>query len=83
VLSQGVLIKGGSHLEALGRVRFVSFDKSGTLTEGSFRVMHMEALNGFVLQDVLTLAGSLEQAVAHPLAPAIVGAAASAGCLKR
>jgi heavy metal translocating P-type ATPase len=76
---QGVLIKGGMHLENLGRIRVVAFDKTGTLTQGAPEVTTVKPLNGVDRRDVLGLAASLEQRSEHPLAQAIVGHARQQG----
>ena len=68
----GILIKGGSALEALARVHTVMFDKTGTLTVGGARLIAVEAAPGESADEVLRLAGSLEQASHHVVAAAIV-----------
>jgi heavy metal translocating P-type ATPase len=71
----GILIKGGSALEALARVHTVMFDKTGTLTVGGARLIAVEAAPGQSADEVLRLAGSLEQASHHIVAAAMVEAA--------
>ena len=71
----GVLIKGGVHLENLGRLNAIAFDKTGTLTKGKFQVTDVIPFNGSQPDDVLRLAGAVEQQSSHPLALAIVKAA--------
>src|SRR5262249_30324366 len=58
---QGVLIKGGAHLERTSRVRCVAFDKTGTLTRGTPEVVDIVALNGAGPASVLELASAVEQ----------------------
>ena len=58
----GILIKGGGSLEALARTRTAMFDKTGTLTVGGARLIAIEAAPGEKQDEVLRLAGSLEQA---------------------
>ena len=67
----GVLIKGGIHLENLGKIRAVAFDKTGTLTNGKPIVTDILAKNGDET-DLIRLAYSLERLSEHPLARAIV-----------
>ena len=68
----GVLVKGGVHLENLGRVRVVAFDKTGTLTEGRPQLTDVVPAPGRTREEVLALAASVEQRSEHPLGKAIV-----------
>jgi len=70
----GVLIKGGDALQRAAEVDTVVLDKTGTVTEGRPRVVHVDVGN-----DALGLLGSLEQLSEHPLGETIVGAARSRG----
>lgn len=82
---RGVLIKGGAHLEALGRLRALAFDKTGTLTHGKPVVTALRASDcpdGAPCpqcDDVLALAAAVERRSAHPLARAVVDAAQARG----
>ena len=67
----GVLIKGGIHLENLGKIKAIAFDKTGTLTKGKPVVTDVVPLNGDESK-VLALAYSVERFSEHPLAQAIV-----------
>ncbi|UQX03407.1 cation-translocating P-type ATPase [Streptomyces sp. RerS4] len=70
---RGTLIKGGTHLEGVGRVTAVVFDKTGTLTFGKPLVTSVVALSErFGADEVLSLAASGELHARHPLAQAIV-----------
>jgi Cd2+/Zn2+-exporting ATPase len=75
----GVLIKGGAQLEAAGTIDTVLFDKTGTLTEGRPVVTEIVSLNGVVEDEVLRLAAAVDRHSEHPVARAIVQAAARRG----
>ncbi len=75
----GILIKGGRPFEALARTHTVMFDKTGTLTVGGARLVAVETAPGETAEDVLRMAGSLEQASHHVVAAAIVEAALGKG----
>ncbi len=68
----GVLIKGGNHLEAMGAVEAVAVDKTGTLTTGELTVTDVIGLNDNSEEDVLRCARGLESRSEHPLGEAIV-----------
>lgn len=68
----GVLIKGGMHLESLGIVRAIAFDKTGTVTQGRPDVTDIVAADGFTPREVLEIALALDQHSSHPLALAVV-----------
>ncbi len=72
----GVLVKNAVALERMERIDTLVVDKTGTLTEGKPKLTSVLAYPGFAEDEVLRLAASLERASEHPLAAAIVGAAA-------
>jgi Cu+-exporting ATPase len=75
----GVLIKNAEALERMEKVDTLVIDKTGTLTEGKPRVVAVKPAPGFDEAELLRLTASLERGSEHPLAAAIVGAAAERG----
>ncbi|MDN3568853.1 heavy metal translocating P-type ATPase [Paeniroseomonas aquatica] len=76
---RGLLIKGGAALEEMGTARTVAFDKTGTLTVGRPRVTDVLAAPNVAEDDLLAMAGGVEQGSSHPLAKAVVAAAEQRG----
>jgi P-type Cu+ transporter len=72
----GVLIKNAEALERMEKVDTLVVDKTGTLTEGKPKVVKVVPAAGFDEEQVLQLAASVERDSEHPLATAIVVAAA-------
>lgn len=68
----GVLIKGGSFLEALGKIRVLAVDKTGTLTEGRPRVVKVVPWGISSEEKILEVAAAIESQSTHPLAKAIM-----------
>jgi Cu+-exporting ATPase len=75
----GVLIKNAEALERFEKVDTLVLDKTGTLTEGRPSVTTIRAVEGFDDVELLRLSASLERGSEHPLADAIVRAAADRG----
>jgi Cu2+-exporting ATPase len=77
---RGILIKGGRYLERLADVGVLVFDKTGTLTMGAPEVVEVIPYGNHVTAEkVLVLAAAAEQRLNHPVAQAVVRAAASKG----
>ena len=78
----GILFKNATALEQASKVRVVVFDKTGTLTVGQPRVVDIVAAGNPVTPDeLLRLAASAERSSEHPLASAVVDAAAERGLI--
>ena len=75
----GVLLRNAEALESLERIDTLVIDKTGTLTEGKPRVTQIVAIGDIAEDALLHLAASLERGSEHPLAGAIVAAAAARG----
>ena len=72
----GILITRGHALETLGRTTHVVFDKTGTLTEGRPALIGVIPLHGQSRDECLALAAALERGSEHPVARALLSAAA-------
>ncbi|WP_175615002.1 heavy metal translocating P-type ATPase [Piscibacillus halophilus] len=69
----GVLVKGGAYLEALGHIDAIAFDKTGTITQGKPEVQSYKILsNNMSVEEFFTIASSLERQSQHPLAQAVI-----------
>lgn len=66
----GILIKGSNYLEALSEAGIVVLDKTGTVTQGSFSVTHVEPV-GISAKDLLMLAAAAESYSSHPIATSL------------
>ena len=69
---QGVLVKGGNYLEALGDVDTIVFDKTGTITKGTFKVTDIAAYQGYSKEAILEIAALGESYSNHPIGKSII-----------
>jgi Cd2+/Zn2+-exporting ATPase len=76
---QGILIKGGSYLEQMGRLKTLLIDKTGTLTQGRPKVVEINPLDGVDEKEILYWAAIAEKRSEHPLARAITEKAEELG----
>lgn len=68
---RGVLIKGGAVLEAVGRLKALAVDKTGTITEGKPRVTKVVTVNAKDETEIVRIAASIDAHSEHPLARAV------------
>lgn len=68
----GILVKQGAALEYLSQATHFVFDKTGTLTQGELTVVAVESFSQQSEQQLLMLAGSVEQYSEHGVAKAII-----------
>ena len=67
----GILFKGGVSLEMLADIKAVVMDKTGTITEGNFKVESVIPADAFTEEQIIMWAGSAESASTHPIAVSI------------
>jgi len=72
LVREGILIKGGAVLEALGRLQSVVFDKTGTLTSATLKIRELLLTEGQSEETVLSLAAAVEQHSEHPVGELLV-----------
>lgn len=75
----GILFKGGNALEVLGKIKAIAFDKTGTITNGSFSVMNVKSYGKLTEEQIISLCGACETASTHPVAVSIVKYCADMG----
>ena len=68
----GILFKGSNYLEAITKVNTVVMDKTGTLTQGVFKVQKIVPANHLLETDLVNIVASVETQSTHPIAKAIV-----------
>lgn len=76
---RGVLIKGGAYLEALGRLRALAVDKTGTITEGRPRVLEVLPFDEKSVAEIVGIAAAIDTHSTHPLAQAVLHYAEESG----
>jgi len=79
LVRRGVLVKGGVHLEAIGKIRALAVDKTGTITEGTPKVIAIHSLSDATEDEVLRLAAAIDTHSEHPIARAVAEEATCRG----
>jgi len=75
----GIIIKGGTHIEKLKDVKMVAFDKTGTLTVGEPKVVEIKTFGNYSEEDTIKYAAIAEKFSEHPLSKAIIAKAGEMG----
>ena len=80
---EGFVVKGSKHFEAMAHADTIVFDKTGTLTNAEPQVAGVLAFDGWDEEEVLRFSACLEEHFPHPVARAVVRAAAQQGLKHR
>ncbi len=72
---KGIIVKGGSAVEQLGKAEIAIFDKTGTITTGEPQIDRIIPIGKYSSEELLRIAGSIEQLSTHPIAKRIASAA--------
>ena len=75
----GILIKGGMHLEALAGLRAIAFDKTGTLTQGRASVSEVVPMNSLTVREIIRITAAAELHSEHHVAEALLRKASESG----
>jgi Cd2+/Zn2+-exporting ATPase len=76
---KGILFKGGAAMEALSKLKAVVMDKTGTVTEGNFRLQKILSFGHLDQEELLRICAGCEKHSTHPIALSIVSAAKEQG----
>ncbi len=79
---KGIMVKGANYLESLAKARTFVFDKTGTITKGSFAVTEKHPV-GISDEELLRCCAAAEQISAHPIAVSVVSAAKALGEIQK
>ncbi len=75
IAQHGVLVRGATALEGLGKIDALVFDKTGTVTTGMFSISDIIGFCDYTPESVLSIAAAAEEHYTHPIARAVVVAA--------
>jgi Cd2+/Zn2+-exporting ATPase len=67
----GILFKGSNFLDSIAEIKNVVMDKTGTMTEGVFKVQEVSIISEFNKDEILQMVNTLESKSTHPVATAI------------
>ena len=76
---KGILFKGGASMEALGNLKAVVMDKTGTVTEGNFKLQKILSFGHMDQEELLRICAGCERNSTHPIGVSIVNAAKERG----
>lgn len=67
----GILIKGGNTLEKMANIKNIAFDKTGTITSGNFKILHLNIIEGNE-NKIKSIIYNIEKHSSHPIANSLV-----------
>jgi Cu+-exporting ATPase len=68
----GILFRSGTAMENLARVKIIVLDKTGTITNGSFKIKEIQSTGKFSMEEIYSMIVALERKSSHPIAQSIV-----------